>query len=228
MTTGAAEDRGRRIGHPAIPGPLRRRRVPLGRRPRKALRRRDGNTDGLIAALRIVDDQVEAERRLERLARFDTLTGLANRAEAIAPPRVRVERPSASGHIPRHAVLRRRPLQGDQRQVGTRRGRLCAGNPGGGSAEASVKRTRLAGREATRYSSFCPASRAWTRSRRSRRRFAVVPPRRSTISGITIRATLSIGATMALPGEPVSAIMARADAAMYQAKLGDRNAVIQI
>ena len=41
-----------------------------------------GKTDGLIAALRIVDDRVEAEEQLDRLARFDPLTGLANRAEA--------------------------------------------------------------------------------------------------------------------------------------------------
>ena len=47
-------------------------------------------------------------------------------------------------------------------------------------------------------------------------------------SGNTIHATLSIGATIAVPGEPVSSITARADAAMYQAKLSDRNTVILI
>lgn len=47
-------------------------------------------------------------------------------------------------------------------------------------------------------------------------------------SGITIHATLSIGATIADPGESVSSITARADAAMYQAKSRDRNAVIQV
>jgi PAS domain S-box-containing protein len=43
-----------------------------------------GNSDGLILALRIVDAQVEAEQRLEQLACFDTVTGLANRAETMA------------------------------------------------------------------------------------------------------------------------------------------------
>ena len=47
-------------------------------------------------------------------------------------------------------------------------------------------------------------------------------------SGCTIFATLSIGATMAVPGEAVSSLTARADAAMYQAKQGDRNTVIRI
>jgi GGDEF domain-containing protein len=44
-------------------------------------------------------------------------------------------------------------------------------------------------------------------------------------SGKTIHATLSIGATLAVPGETVSSVIARADAAMYQAKSGDRNTV---
>ena len=47
-------------------------------------------------------------------------------------------------------------------------------------------------------------------------------------SGNTIHATLSIGATIAVPGESVSSITARADAAMYQAKSSDRNTVIQV
>ena len=44
-------------------------------------------------------------------------------------------------------------------------------------------------------------------------------------SGQTIRATLSIGATLAIPGEPVSDTTARADAAMYQAKRVGGNTV---
>ena len=41
-------------------------------------------------------------------------------------------------------------------------------------------------------------------------------------------ATLSIGATVAVPGETVSSVMARADDAMYQAKLGARNTVVLV
>jgi diguanylate cyclase (GGDEF)-like protein len=48
------------------------------------------------------------------------------------------------------------------------------------------------------------------------------------LSEDAIYATLSIGATIALPGEHVSTITARADAAMYQAKSGTSNPVIQI
>lgn len=46
--------------------------------------------------------------------------------------------------------------------------------------------------------------------------------------GLTIQTTLSIGATSSVPGEASAAVMARADAAMYQAKQAGRNAVVPI
>lgn len=45
------------------------------------------------------------------------------------------------------------------------------------------------------------------------------------VAGNSIYATVSIGATIALTGEPVSSVMARADAAMYQDKSSDRTGV---
>lgn len=43
----------------------------------------DGNQDGVAATLRLIDDEVQAEQQLHRLARFDALTGLVNRAETL-------------------------------------------------------------------------------------------------------------------------------------------------
>jgi diguanylate cyclase (GGDEF)-like protein len=43
-----------------------------------------------------------------------------------------------------------------------------------------------------------------------------------------VQATLSIGVTLARPGESVDGLIARADQAMYQAKQGGRNQVIPI
>jgi diguanylate cyclase (GGDEF)-like protein len=43
-----------------------------------------------------------------------------------------------------------------------------------------------------------------------------------------IRISLSIGVTLAMPGEGADALMARADAAMYEAKAFGRNRVIPI
>jgi diguanylate cyclase (GGDEF)-like protein/PAS domain S-box-containing protein len=188
----------------------------------------DGKTDGLIAALRIVDDQVEAERRLERLARFDTLTGLVNRAEAIGRLESAVEQLPAVG-----AQLGILFCDVDHfKEINDTWGH------GTGDAVLTTLAARI--RECVRQSD--------TVGRTGGDEILVLLPDVHSIdevaqiaekircraaepiheSGAAIRATLSIGATIALPGEPVSSITARADAAMYQAKLRDRNAVIRL
>ena len=188
----------------------------------------EGNTDGLIAALRIADDRVEAEQQLERLARFDTLTGLANRAEVIGRLESALEQPPA---------------------FGTHLGILFCDvdhfkdiNDTWGHGIGDGVLTTLAARirESVRQGD--------TVGRTGGDEILVVLPGLRSIddvahigekircraaepiheSGNTIHATLSIGATIAVPGEPVSSITARADAAMYQAKLGDGNTVIRV
>ncbi len=44
----------------------------------------EGKIDGVLAAFRIIDNQVEKERKLEHLVKFDELTGLTSRAETVA------------------------------------------------------------------------------------------------------------------------------------------------
>jgi PleD family two-component response regulator len=46
--------------------------------------------------------------------------------------------------------------------------------------------------------------------------------------GGIINATLSIGATLAVPGEDATTATARADEAMYRAKETGRNTVVQV
>jgi diguanylate cyclase (GGDEF)-like protein/PAS domain S-box-containing protein len=188
----------------------------------------EGKTDGLIAALRIVDDQVEAEQRLERLARFDTLTGLANRAEAIGRLEAALEQPrhpgtgvgvlfcdvdyfkeinDTWGHGVGDAVLatlaariRSSVRQGDT--VGRTGGdEILILLPGVHNIDEVAEIA-----EKIRCRAAEPIQ----------------------LSATTICATLSIGATIALPGEAVSSITARADAAMYKAKSGDKNTVIRV
>ncbi len=188
----------------------------------------EGNTDGLIAALRLVDDQVEAEQRLERLARFDTLTGLANRAEAIGRLESAVEEPRTLGtyvgvlfcdvdhfkdindtwgHGIGDAVLKTLAARiGESVRIADTVGRtggdeilvLLPGVHGIDEAAQIAEKIRCRAAEPIH------------------------------VSGNTIRATLSIGATIALPGEPVASVTSRADTAMYQAKLGGRNTVVRI
>ncbi len=187
-----------------------------------------GNADGATGSMRVVDDRVKAEQQLERLARFDTLTGLANRAEAIS----RLE--SALAQL---------------RADGTHLGILfCdvdhfkAINDTWGHGIGDTVLTTLAARirESVRHGD--------TVGRTGGDEILVVLPGVHSIdevarigeeirrraeepihaSGTTIHATLSIGATIADPGESVSSITTRADEAMYQAKSSDRNTVIQV
>lgn len=187
----------------------------------------EGNTDGLIAAVRMVDDQVKAEQQLERLARFDTLTGLVNRAEAIGRLASALEQPQPAGtyvgvlfcDVDRFkeindtwghgagdfvlaalaARVRESVRQGDT--VGRTGGdEILVLLPGVGSID---ELGQIAEKIRSRAAEPIHAS------------------------GTTICATLSIGATIALPDDSVDTITTRADAAMYQAKLGDRNTVVR-
>jgi len=187
-----------------------------------------GNIDGLIAALRVADDRVKAEQQLERLARFDTLTGLANRAEAISRLESALAQPPAGGT---HLGILFCDIDHFKAINDT-------WGHGIGDAVLTTVATRI--RESVRHGD--------TVGRTGGDEILVVLPGVHSLdevarigeqircraaepiheSGTTIHATLSIGATIADPGESVSSITARADAAMYQAKSHDRNTVIQV
>lgn len=187
-----------------------------------------GCTDGLITAMRIVDDKVEAERRLEQLARYDTLTGLVNRAETIARFNTVLEgerSPDSQlgvlfcdidhfktindtwGHLTGDVVL---STIGARIRVCVREGDTV-GRLGGDEILVLLngvhdldevveiaEKIRLRASEPVHFADQ------------------------------TIRATLSIGATLATPGESVYTMMARADVAMYAAKRAGRDTVTRI
>ncbi len=188
----------------------------------------DGNTDGIIAALRIVDGQVEAQERLDRLARFDTLTGLLNRSEVLDRlDSALVQRcsPNAQlgilfcdidhfksindtfGHSAGDVVLSTIAA----RITDSVRNGDTVGRVGGDEMVVLLPGIRniddAAGvAEKIRCRAAEPIYHA----------------------GQMICATLSIGATVAVPGEPATAVTARADVAMYRAKQARRNAVVRI
>ncbi len=56
-----------------------------------------GQVENFISQITDMTNQVEAEQQLERLARFDTLTGLANRAEVIGCLESALAQTSAEG-----------------------------------------------------------------------------------------------------------------------------------
>ncbi|AFS16007.1 MULTISPECIES: sensor domain-containing diguanylate cyclase [Mycobacterium] len=185
-----------------------------------------GNTDGLIAALRVVDDQVEAEQQLERLARFDTLTGLVNRAEAMArlDAALRQPRPPETHVGVLFCDVDHFKAINDRWGHGT--GDVVLATVAA-RIRASVRREDTVGRTGgDEMLILLPGVRSADElaqiAEKIRRR--VAEP--IHVSGNTIGATLSIGATLALPAESVDAVTARADEAMYRAKSGDRNAVV--
>lgn len=186
---------------------------------------RAGNPDGVIAALRIIDDQIEAERRLEELARIDALTGLANRRETMSrlESALKCSRTPGTelgvlfcdvdsfkaindtfGHDVGDAVL----LTLAERTCQCVRQGDTVGRTGGDEMLVLLPGLHNL-EEATQIAKkiLCRAAE---------------PIRHS---GQTIRATLSIGATLAISGEPVTHTTARADTAMYQAKRAGGNSV---
>jgi len=73
-----------------------------------------GNIDGIIGSMRVADDKVEAERKLERLARFDTLDRAGEPGRGVGPPRIRTHLLPNSWNRTGSAVLRYRSFQGRQ------------------------------------------------------------------------------------------------------------------
>ena len=187
-----------------------------------------GSQDGLVVSAHVVDQEVATQRELDWRARHDELTGLLNRQEVLdrlASIGTHARRSGDEyavvfcdldglkavnddfGHSAGDTLLR---------AVATRisdavRSRDTVARVGGDEilivldgvhdideAAAIANKVRLAVKEAV------------------------------AVDGGEIRPTLSIGVTVARPNEGVDAMITRADEAMYQAKRGGRDRVIQI
>ncbi len=188
------------------------------------LRRADGSVEVLIKQVTNITAQVVAEQRLERLARVDTLTGLANRGEVIARMESALE-----------------PTQGPQPSVGVLfcdvDGFKGINDKFGHAAGDTVLKTlasrvrhcvrdgdtagRMGGDEMFVLLPGMPDIERVTRVAEKIRRHSAEPIR---VGNQTISVTLSIGAVLAAPGQATSIVLARADSAMYAAK-AQKNAV---
>ncbi|MHB1066978.1 MAG: GGDEF domain-containing protein [Candidatus Nanopelagicales bacterium] len=167
-----------------------------------------------------------AEAELDRRARFDELTGLPNRAEAL-------ELVAASLQCARRAGDRLDVLFVDIdcfKDINDGHGHLV----GDAVLQATADRVRThlrAGDFAARIGGdeFLVALHGATRGDEAmvvadRIRAAVAQP--LVVQGATVTPGVSIGVTVARPGDDVDAVLARADAAMYRAKAGGRNQVV--
>ena len=187
-----------------------------------------GETDGLVMSFRLVDVEVAAEAALDRRARFDDLTGLANRAEVLA----------RIGTIGEH---HRRP--GDETAIlFCDVDRFKAVNDTFGHGAGDIVLRALAERLSGAIRSGDVAARVGgdellavlegvhdiddaLRVAEKIRASACEP---ITVPGERVTTSLSIGVTLARPGESTDALVERADEAMYRAKQGGRNRVFAL
>lgn len=187
----------------------------------------DGNTDGMIAAVRMVDDQVKAEQRLERLATFDTLTGLVNRAEAMDRLAAALEQPQPAGTYLGVLFCDVDQFKEINDTWGHGTGDLVLATLAARIRE-SVRRGDTVGRTGgDEILVLLPGVGSIDEVTQIAEKIRCRAAEPIDVSGEALHATLSIGATLAVPGDSVDTITARADAAMYQAKLGDRNTVVR-
>lgn len=186
----------------------------------------DGRIDSLIAAMRVIDVEVLAEQSLERRARIDDLTGLVNRKELLdrlgalvanGEPGIAVlwcdidrfkGTNDTHGHAAGDAVL----------EALGERIRGCLPSPDDLGARIGGDELMVVLR---RMHDLDGAAQVAERLR------AVAAAPIPFADG-AIGVTLSIGVTLAVLGETVDAILARADNAMYQAKEQGRNRVVAI
>ena len=186
----------------------------------------DGQQRGMVAALRVVDEEVEAEAELDRRARTDPLTGLLNRQEIFDQMQRMARRRRASdgalavlfcdidhfkaindrhGHAGGDRVLQ---VLGERLRQTTRRGDLVG---------------RIGGDELLVVLQAIPSLEA-AMAIATKIHHAAHQPLQLPEGELV--PTLSIGVTLIHPQEPVDAVVARADQAMYEAKTRGRDRVM--
>lgn len=184
-----------------------------------------GEIDGASASMRNVDAEVQALAELDRQARFDALTGLASRREALhrlaearAPDRLPggemavlfcdidrfKEINDEYGHAVGDAVLR---VLAQRISDAVRLGDVVA---------------RMGGDELLVLMSGVHELAEAMRVAEKLRERALEP---IPTDGHQVRTSLSIGVTLSGAGESVDDLVAKADSAMYQAKRAGRNQV---
>ena len=186
----------------------------------------EGRNIGMVATLRAVDDQVEAERQWEHLARFDALTGLMNRAQALqAVEEVMEQTPRTGSRIALlFCDLDRFKVINDE--YGHRVGDAVLRAMGERIREcirADDFAARIGGDEflvvLTGLHDEAEAMVIAEKIRSAADRAVAFNP-----VGL-IRSGMSIGVAVARPGETGDRLIERADTAMYRAKRAGRNLV---
>lgn len=198
----------------------------------------DGQPDGQVAALRLVDEAVAAEAELERRARYDDLTGVLKRGAALE----RLEELAAAGPTTAGAAVMFVDIDNfkiinDQHGHAAGDTVLCAIADRIRAAIAPDDLiARMGGDE---FLVVLPGVNGLTAAvevaeevLRSAHLAIALPgrgegaPAPDTPTEIVV--TLSMGVTISRPGEDPDELIARADNAMYEAKRRGRNRVVAV
>ncbi|MEB3351004.1 MAG: PAS domain S-box protein [Cyanobacteriota bacterium] len=193
-----------------------------------AFRAANGVIDGMVASFRTIDGEVEAEQALARQARTDSLTGLPNRRDTFARLAALTGAATAAG---RPLALAFCDLD-HFKAINDRHGHAAGDALLLAVSERMrqvVRRTdvvgRIGGDELLVLLDGVDGLEEALGLAETLRRQARQPVE---FAGRSFAVTLSIGVTLFRPGESVDALVARADAAMYEAKQSGRDRVIAI
>ncbi|MBU3666867.1 MAG: diguanylate cyclase [Chthoniobacterales bacterium] len=188
----------------------------------------NGKFDGFVATSRIVDEQVRAEQQLEHRARTDGLTELLNRKEVLSRIEALGDQSRRQGHelgilfcdLDRFKAIN----DSHGHAAGDEVLRTMAERLRGSLRTSDDLAARIGGDELLVVLHGVHDLENAAAIAEKLRRAASEPI--ETCAG-KVSATLSIGVTLAHPGESTDSLVARADAAMYRAKQSGRNQIVR-
>jgi diguanylate cyclase (GGDEF)-like protein/PAS domain S-box-containing protein len=185
-----------------------------------------GKVDGVAVSFRVVDSEVAAERELERRARYDELTGLLNRKEALDRLEQLRGRAFQVGHEVAILFCDLDRFKDINDRYGHAAGdellRVTAGRLRSNTRQCDLV-ARLGGDELLVVLDGVHDLDEAKRVAEKLRRHVAEP---IAFGDQRLAATVSVGVTVARPGEHVDVVIARADAALYEAKHSGRDQVI--
>ncbi len=187
-----------------------------------------GREDGTLTTFRVIDEEVAAQDALDYQARHDELTGLLNRKEVLGHVADTIIEPRRTGDATAVLFCDIDRFKNVNDTYGHRVGDLVLQEISArirGCVRAEDTVARFGGDELLvvlrRVHDLVDATHVAEAVRA-----AVAEP--IAIDDGHVTATMSIGVTIAVPGDTVDGIVARADDAMYTAKIKGRNQVVPI
>ena len=190
----------------------------------------NGEKDGEVASFRTVDSEVSTEQQLERRARSDELTGLANRKEMLEHLEQMLQSQRRGDRFLALAFCDLDHFKDINDSQGHQAGDLVL-RAAAERISSSVRRddlvARFGGDELLVVLNGVD-NLAQAMAVAEKIRMALLPPLPLAAGGEPITITMSIGVTLAQRGDSVSSLINRADQALYQAKSEGRNRVVPI